>query len=151
MFYSFVREEGTVPDRCGRPVCFNPDPSIATQCGNHCVQYDKDLRRTSGSVIETTLNQFGQQVEVYDGIPIVVDDFVPDTETQGTGANTSSIWALKFGQGMGLMGLEHGGITIERVGELEQKDATRHRIKWYCGLALFSRLGTARLSGITAG
>jgi len=110
-----------------------------------------DLRHTSGSVIETALNQFGQQVEVYDGIPIVVDDFVPDTEAQVTGTNTSSIWALKFGQGMGLMGLEHGGITIERVGELEQKDATRHRIKWYCGLALFSRLGTARLSGITAG
>ena len=109
----------------------------------------KDLRRTSGSVIETAVNQFGQQVEVYDGIPIVVDDFVPDTETQGTSSDASSIWALKFGQGMSLMGLEHGGVTIERVGELEQKDATRHRIKWYCGLALFSELGTARLSGIT--
>lgn len=110
----------------------------------------KDLRRTSGSVIETSLNQFGQQVEVYDGIPIVVDDFCPNDETQGTGTNCSSIWALKFGQGLGLMGLEHGGIAIERVGELEQKDATRHRIKWYCGLALFSELGVARLAGITA-
>lgn len=110
----------------------------------------KDLRRTSGSVIETAMNQFGQQVEFYDGIPIVIDDFVPNDETQGTGANTSSIWALKFGQGMGLMGLEHNGITVERVGELEQKDATRHRIKWYCGLALFSELGAARLSGIAA-
>ncbi len=28
---------------------------------------------------------------------------------------------------------------------------TRRKLKWYCGLALFSRLGTARLSGITAG
>lgn len=109
----------------------------------------KDLRRTSGSVIETAMNQFGQQVEVYDGIPIVVDDFVPNNEVQGTSSDTSSVWALKFGQGMGLMGLEHGGITIERVGELEQKDATRHRIKWYCGLALFSDLGAARLAGIT--
>jgi HK97 family phage major capsid protein len=110
----------------------------------------KDLRRTSGSVIEMAMNQFGQQVEVYDGIPIVVDDFCPVDETQGTATDTSSIWALKFGQGMGLMGLEHGGIVVERVGELEQKDATRHRIKWYCGLALFSELGAARLAGITA-
>ena len=110
----------------------------------------KDLRRTSGSVIETSVNQFGQQVEVYDGIPIAVDDFCPNDEAQGTATDTSSIWALKFGQGTGVMGLEHGGITIERVGELEQKDATRHRIKWYCGLALFSELGAARLSGITA-
>jgi HK97 family phage major capsid protein len=110
----------------------------------------KDLRRTSGSVIETAVNQFGQQVEVYDGIPIVVDDLVPNDEVQGTGTDCSSIWALKFGQGLGVMGLEHGGITVERVGELEQKDATRHRIKWYCGLALFSELGAARLAGITA-
>jgi hypothetical protein len=29
------------------------------------------------------------------------------------------------------MGLEHGGIQIEEVGELETKDATRWRIKWY--------------------
>ena len=110
----------------------------------------KDLRRTSGAVIETAMNQFGQQVEVYDGIPIVVDDFCPTDETQGTASNCSSIWAVKFGLGVGLMGLEHGGIAVERVGELETKDATRHRIKWYCGLALFSELGMARLAGITA-
>ncbi|MDQ3692892.1 MAG: phage major capsid protein, partial [Chloroflexota bacterium] len=60
-----------------------------------------------------------------------------------------SIYALKFGQGIGVMGLEHGGIQVETVGELETKDATRHRIKWYAGLALFSELGTARLEGIT--
>jgi HK97 family phage major capsid protein len=110
----------------------------------------KDLRRTSGSMIETAMNQFGQQVEVYDGIPIVVDDFCPTDETHGTANNCTSIWAVRFGQGVGLMGLEHGGIAVERVGELETKDATRHRIKWYCGLALFSELGLARLAGITS-
>ncbi len=89
-------------------------------------------------------------MDVYDGIPIVVDDFVPDNESAGTGTALSSIYALKFGQGAGVMGLEYGGITVESVGELETKDATRHRIKWYCGLALFSELGAARLSGITA-
>ena len=108
------------------------------------------LRRASGVVVETTVNQFGQAVETYDGIPLIVDDFVPDTLTQGTSTNTSAIYALKFGQGAGLLGLEHGGITIERVGELETKDATRTRIKWYAGLALFSELGCAKLVGITA-
>lgn len=110
----------------------------------------KNLRRTSGAVLDTTVNQFGQQVQTYDGIPIVVDDFVPDDETQGTGTNTSSVYLLTFGMQQGLMGLEHGGITIQPIGELETKDATRHRVKWYCSLALFSELGCARLSGITA-
>jgi HK97 family phage major capsid protein len=110
----------------------------------------KSLRRGDGISMETRLNEFGQQVETYDGIPVVVDDFVSDAETKGSGTALSSIWALSFGVGTGVMGLENGGITVERVGELETKDATRHRLKWYCGLALFSELGVARLEGITA-
>lgn len=109
----------------------------------------KKLRRDSGIVVETSIDQFGRQVETYDGIPILVDDFCPIDEVRGSGTDTSSIWAIKFGVGTGLMGLQHGGLTVERVGELETKDAKRHRIKWYCGLALFSELGLARLGGIT--
>lgn len=109
----------------------------------------KDLRRTSGTVLETGVNQFGQQVEMYDGIPIVVDDFISETQTQGTGSNLTSIYAVKFGQGAGVLGLEHGDISVERVGELESKDATRTRIKWYCGLGLFNQLGAAKLVGLS--
>ncbi len=89
----------------------------------------KSLRRAGGNVLEVNVELFGQRVDVYDGIPIVVDDFVPDNESAGTGTALSSIYALKFGQGAGIMGLEYGGITVESVGELETKDATRHRIK----------------------
>jgi HK97 family phage major capsid protein len=110
----------------------------------------KDLRRSAGYMLETSINQFGQQVETYDGIPLVVDDFVKDDRAVGTGTNMSTIYALKFGTGTGLLGLENGGIQVERVGELETKDATRTRLKWYCGLALFSELGAARLEGIAA-
>ena len=109
----------------------------------------KALRRTTGPILETSVSQFGEQVITYEGIPIVVDDFMPDNETQGAAVNASSIYALKVGMGTGLMGLQHGGITVETVGELETKDATRHRIKWYCGLAMMSQLGCARLVGIT--
>jgi hypothetical protein len=55
---------------------------------------------------------------------------------------------VKLGQGVGVMGLEHGGIQVDRVGELETKDATRHRIKWYAGLAIFRDQGVARLEGV---
>lgn len=110
----------------------------------------KDLRRSAGYMLETSVGQFGQQVETYDGIPLIVDDFVSDTQAVGTGTNMSTIYALKFGIGAGVMGLENGGIQVERVGELETKDATRTRLKWYCGLALFSELGAAKLEGISA-
>ena len=109
----------------------------------------KDLRRSSGTVLETGVNQFGQQIEYYDGIPLVVDDFISDARSLGAGNNLSTIYAVRYGQGAGVMGLEHGEVTIKRVGELETKDAVRTRIKWYCGLALFNALGAAKLEGIS--
>jgi HK97 family phage major capsid protein len=109
----------------------------------------KTLRRTTGPIIESSITQFGQQLETYEGIPVVIDDFMPDNETQGSsGTIASSVYALKTGMSAGVMGLQHGGLTIETVGELETKDATRHRIKWYAGMALMSTLGIARLQGI---
>ncbi|MCM8749459.1 phage major capsid protein [Thermomicrobiaceae bacterium CFH 74404] len=107
------------------------------------------LRRASGNLLETDVDQFGRRALFYDGIPILVDDFIPDNETLGTGTNLSSIYAVKFGSA-GVMGLENGGIQVVRVGDLETKDASRWRVKWYVSLAVFSELGVARLQGITA-
>ena len=107
------------------------------------------LRRASGNLLEVDVDQFGQRALFYDGIPLVVDEFVSDAQTKGTsGAVCSSVYCVKFGQGVGVMGIEHDGIQVERVGELETKDATRHRITWYAAIALFREQGVARLEGI---
>lgn len=109
------------------------------------------LRRASGNLLETGVDAFGRRALFYDGIPLIVDDFISDTQVQGTsGAVCSSIYAIKFGQGVGALGLEHGGIQVEEVGELETKDATRWRLKWYAGMSVFSMLGVARVKGIVA-
>ncbi len=107
------------------------------------------LRRASGNLLEVDVDQFGQRALFYDGIPLYVDDFISDTQVQGSsGGVCSSVYAVKFGQGVGVLGLEHGGVQIEKVGELETKDATRWRLKWYAGLSVFSTLGVARVKGI---
>ena len=107
------------------------------------------LRRASGNLLETEVDQFGQRALVYDGIPLVVDDFVSDAQAKGSsGSVCSSVYAVKFGQGVGVMGLEQGGIQVTPVGDLETKDATRFRIKWYAATAVFSELGVARLEGV---
>lgn len=109
------------------------------------------LRRASGNLLETGVDDFGKRALFYDGIPLLVDDHVSDTQTQGSsGAVCSSVYAVRFGQGEGVLGLEHGGIQIEQVGELETKDATRWRLKWYAGLSVMSMLGVARVKGILA-
>lgn len=106
------------------------------------------LRRSGGTLIESDVDQFGRRALFYDGIPLLVDDFVRDDQTLGTSApELSTVYAVRFGaEGVG--GLEHGGIQVEEIGALETKNATRWRLKWYCGLAVYSELGVARLTGI---
>jgi HK97 family phage major capsid protein len=109
------------------------------------------LRRASGNLLETGVDAFGRRALFYDGIPLLVDDFISDAQTLGSsGAVCSSVYAVKFGQGEGVLGLEHGGIQIEPVGELETKDATRWRLKWYAGMSVMAMLGVARVKGILA-
>lgn len=107
------------------------------------------LVRASGALIETHINQFGMWQEYYNGIPIGVSDYISETQTQGTSNVATAIYALQFGEGR-LCGLQGGGgLQVERVGELETKDAVRWRIKWYTSLAMFGTLCAARLIGVT--
>jgi HK97 family phage major capsid protein len=106
------------------------------------------LARSSGAFLETDRNEFGQMVQFYDGIPIGVCDYISDAKTVGTSTDCSTIYTMQFGEGA-LAGLTApGGLTVERVGSLESKDATRTRVKWYVSLALFNTLKLARLIGV---
>lgn len=106
------------------------------------------LRRASGAVLEVSTDQFGRRVTMWDGIPIEVDENLPDNEAQGTSNDCSSIYGVKFGAMTGICGLQNGSISVVPIGNLETKDAWRTRIKWYVGLASFNALSIARLAGV---
>ncbi len=107
------------------------------------------LRRSAGNLLEADVDAFGRRALFYDGIPLLVDDFIRDDETYGgSGPDASVIYAVRFGPD-GVTGLEHGGVQVEPIGALESKNAMRWRIRWYCGLAVYSDLGVARLVGVT--
>ena len=110
----------------------------------------KALLQASAHYVETG-EQLGRQVMMYDGIPVYISDYIPDNETMGSGgAVHSSIYALSFGWGDGLAGIQNGSIEAVDVGQLETKDAVRTRLRWYCGLALFRDNACARLRGVNA-
>lgn len=97
------------------------------------------------------IDNFGLSVPQHDGIPIIVNDFIP-TVAQGTAPTTCSIYALRLNEADGLHGLyggESAGIRVEDIGTVQNKDATRTRLKWYCGLALKSTKSLAAVVGIT--
>ncbi len=112
------------------------------------------LVRASGSMMETDRDKWGNFVQYWDGIVIGVNDWILDThlvassvETATTGGDSSTVYALQFGEGAlcGLTGPGH--ITVEPIGSLETKDASRTRIKWYTSLALFASVKAAALIG----
>jgi len=113
-----------------------------------------DLSRAAGNNLQWT-NVLGAQVESYNGIPIQTSNLIKtahtlsgSVETAYTGGASNTIYAIKFGEDAvcGLTG--GGGLQIIKIGDLETKDASRTRIKMYCGLVMFSQLKAAALIGI---
>jgi hypothetical protein len=113
------------------------------------------LVRAAGGMTETDRDKWGNFVQLWDGVPIGVNDWILDThtlvsglETATTGGTCSTIYAVQFGEGA-LCGLTSPGhLQAEPVGPLENKDASRTRVKWYVSLALFSSVKAAALIGV---
>ncbi len=113
------------------------------------------LVRESGSMLATERDSWGNFIQLWDGIPIGVNDWILDThtiaggvETSTTGGICSTIYAIQFGEGA-LCGLSSPGfLQVEPIGQLENKDASRTRVKWYCSMALFSSVKAAALIGV---
>jgi hypothetical protein len=113
------------------------------------------LLRAAGGIQPSMIEipNFGAgPVIAHNGIPIIRNDFLPGNETQGTSSLCCSVYALRLNETDGLHGLYGGdsaGFVVEDLGTVQNKDATRTRIKWYTGLALKSTKSLARLAGIT--
>ncbi|MDZ4230607.1 MAG: phage major capsid protein [Dehalococcoidales bacterium] len=113
------------------------------------------LVRATGSMMEADRDRWGNFIQFWDGIAIGVNDWILDThvvsgsvETDTTGGTCSTIYAVQLGEGA-LCGLTAPGhLTVEPIGSLETKDATRNRIKWYVSLALFASVKAAALIGV---
>ncbi len=114
------------------------------------------LRALGGAAINETLElPSGKQVPVYRGIPILRNDWIPVNQTQAAGTDLTTVFAGTFDDGSqthGLAGITaktEAGIVVDDVGLDPDADNHIWRVKWYSGLALFSELGLAMLTGIT--
>lgn len=98
------------------------------------------------------IENFGKPVKSYDGTPVIINDFLPANETQGSNPATCSIYGVRLNEADGFHGLFGGasaGLRLEKVGLLQGRDATRWRMKWYCGAALKATHAIARVKGVT--
>ncbi|MCL2874769.1 MAG: phage major capsid protein [Betaproteobacteria bacterium] len=108
------------------------------------------LRATYGTdaVMQQGLNFDGRPVLTHNGIPIIMNEYLDGNEN----GNTCSVYAVRMNELDGLHGIyggDNAGIVVENIGTVQNKDATRIRLKWYAGLALKSTRSIARLKGVT--
>jgi hypothetical protein len=103
----------------------------------------------TGDMIQ--IPNFGKPVPAYDGVPVIINDFMTADEVMGTANETASIYALRLNEADGFHGIFGGpsaGIQFEDIGTIQNKDASRYRVKWYAGTALKATHSVARLKGI---
>ena len=107
------------------------------------------LRATSGTNAPLVMMpNFGRPMLTHNGVPIIVNDFIAQTSGD---TPTTAIYAVRLNETDGLHGLFGGnsaGIVVENIGTVQNKDAVRTRLKWYCGLALKSTKSLAALTDV---
>jgi hypothetical protein len=113
------------------------------------------LRGLGGASIDDVVQlPSGVNVPAYRGIPIFRNDWIPTDQTQGSASTCTTVFAGTLDDGSGMHGIsgitasEMAGIQVEDVGIHQSRDEKITRVKWYCGLALFSDLGLAALKGV---
>lgn len=113
------------------------------------------LRALGGANInEVTRLPSGAEVPAYRGVPLFRNDYIPVNQTKGGSSNVTSIIAGTLDDGSrmhgiaGLTAQKSAGLAVVDVGEHQDKDERIWRVKWYCGLALFSEKGIAVADGI---
>lgn len=115
--------------------------------------YRNLLRATYGTdAVMQQLENFGRPMLTHNGVPIIMNEFLSGTEGE-SGSAGCSIYAVRLNEVDGLHGIYGGGdagIVVENIGTVQDKDATRIRLKWYVSAALKSTKSIARLSGITS-
>lgn len=144
--------------------CIKPGSPDAIILSRRLRRKLNSLARAAGSNLEHDRDQLGYPVTLWGTIPVLINDFInnnfqdgsssvlaiasynPDT-TRASGYDNSVIFAVKFGED-GFCGLTNGGIQREYFEKLETKDASRTRIKFYCGMAVFNTLTVAALINV---
>lgn len=117
----------------------------------------KALVRALGGVTADDVYEMpsGDKIIAYSGVPIFRNDYLSIAQVKGSGSAQTTIFAGTLDDGSrthgiaGLTAANDAGIVIEDVGIHQSKDEHITRVKWYCGLALFSLKGLAAADGIT--
>lgn len=108
--------------------------------------------RGSSTAVTMSVNEFGQRVTSYYGMPILIADQNGDQAAivaGDDGSNEESIYCVALGPS-GLHMIQSGGIEVRDLGEVHTSPVYRTRVEWYCGLVDEHPRCVARLADVTS-
>jgi len=142
-----------------------PKPDILLvnrQLGRRLSQAIRSTATLVGGNIEFGIDQFGVRIVQYSGIPVVVTDFLTQTEqlaVEGkafdgkTGGTSATVFAVRFGlPGDGGVCLLTGGGEVfqsKSIPQLEARLAGREILYTYVAMALGSTKAAAAMTGVS--
>lgn len=103
--------------------------------------------------IKYEINQFGNQIAYYNGIPVLDAGFdkdgnrvIPHTETCGTANNCTSIYSIRFGERSNLSIASNVGVEVKDLGVVGVHYT--HNVDFDLDLSLLNDKAVARLEGL---
>jgi len=115
---------------------------------------------TVGGHIDFEIDDFGRQVTMYNGVPIVTPypendgteplAFDEQGDVKGTpgGSSSTSIYCVALGDGY-VKGIQNGGMEVRDLGEIDDESKFRTRVEWLVSLVVENPKAAARLGGIS--
>jgi len=115
-------------------------------------------RATGSGVTLTSADMFGHQYVVYNGIPVVINDYISNSEqyeqgsAQWPSSSATTIYAIKTGQEKQGWTVIHNGAVldpdIQRLGTKFDKNEDVYRMAVYLNAVIYSAKSCAGLAGI---
>ena len=149
----------TFLDQLDRLLAAVPDADIILMASEALARFQSAARRLL--LRDMREDQYGRTIDHYNGVPIYNPGtradgtaILPSNETQGTSVDSSSVYAVRFGEDpedQSVQGLTNEWVQVDDLGELQVKPAYRHRIEFYTGLGIFGGKAAARLRGALNG
>jgi hypothetical protein len=109
-----------------------------------------------GGFIRWEKNEFGQQMMIYNDLPILLVDMLGqqlpalafNEAGTGGGSTATSIYCVNFSES-GVCGIQNGDPEVIDLGMLESRPTMRTRVEWYAGLAVLHPRAAGRLRDIS--
>lgn len=131
-----------------------PNGANALIMPSRTIRSYKALLRSAGGTDAAMMQlpNYSRPVLTYNGIPILKNDWLPLTETEGgSGAACNSIYAVRFNEDDGVCAIMSGGSVVDVTGPIAIKNSDRDNyvVTMRTNFAVHSTLSLARVRGIT--